>query len=481
MVFNSFEFLIFCPLVVIGFYLAPHRYRWLLLLISSYYFYISSEPTLIILLLISTLTDYFCARKMADSAYNKTRKFYLAISIFTNLGLLLAFKYLHFFISNLDNLITFFGADSILSMEKVGYSFNNILLPVGISFYTFQTMGYSIQVYRGEIRPERHFGKFALYVAFFPQLVAGPIERASRLLPQLKSNVNLDLNDVREGIFYIAWGLLLKIVVADRLGIYVDEAFRSPEDYPGPPLILAHWFFGFQVYYDFAAYTAIAIGASKTLGVDLIQNFNRPFFSTSAESFWKRWHISLMQWLRDFLYRPLVKGIKFSRLSAVLIVFFITGLWHGANWTFVVWGLLNGLLLVLEVATKNIRERVRIRLGISKKIKSYIGYCFIFSYIMFTLIFFRSPSLSHALIYIKNIFTINGLQIDILENPLELFLCFTFIFLVQIIHFFNGNSRVHEMVLSKRFPLRWAIYISYIFIIVLFGLNRQDTFIYFQF
>ncbi|UII76137.1 MBOAT family protein [Flagellimonas sp. HMM57] len=441
----------------------------------------ASEPSLVILLLVSTSVDYLCGLKMATVTSRKSKKLLLALSVSVNVGLLFVFKYLKFFTLNIKELLFFFGLEMDTSSASTGYNFAEILLPVGISFYTFQTMAYSIQIYRGDIQPEKHFGKFALYVAFFPQLVAGPIERASRLIPQLKKKVYFNYKEIRKGIFYMAWGLFLKIVVADRLGIYVDLAFNDPEYYQGPPLILGHWFFGFQIYYDFAAYTAIAIGVAKTLGVDLIQNFNRPFFSKSADEFWRRWHISLMQWMRDYLYRPLIKDFKFNRLSAVLLVFFITGLWHGANWTFIIWGMLNALLLILEVATKPIRKKIIQKLSFPKRLFSIMGFGFIFTYIMFSLIFFRSPSLSHAILYIKNLFKINALQINILDNYFEMALSIFLILFVQTIHYLKGNSRIHELVFKRSAPMRWAIYICFIFVVVLFGLNRQNTFIYFQF
>ncbi|AWX45789.1 putative alginate O-acetylase AlgI [Flagellimonas maritima] len=480
MLFNSFNFLLFFPIVVLGFYLVPHKLRWLWLLAASYYFYMAHEPVLILLLIVSTLVDYYCGLKMYK-AKPKTKKLFLALSTGVNIGILFVFKYLYFFTSSIQDFLSFFGASTVQEEPLNSYNFGQLLLPIGISFYTFQTLSYSIEVYRGNFRPEKHLGKFALYVSFFPQLVAGPIERASHLLPQLVRKVSIDLPNIKKGLILMAWGFFLKVVVADRLGIYVDEAFIDPESPHGVSLILGSIFFCFQIYYDFSAYTSIAIGAARVMGYDLVQNFNRPFFATSASQFWKRWHISFMRWLRDYLYRPLVRNFKLNRFSAVIIVFFINGLWHGANWTFVIWSLLNALLLVLEVATNRFRTKLFRKLKIPKRIIALTGWSVMAAYLTISLIFFRSPSIAHALAYIRSMFYFKSLHFNILGNYLELFLCFLFILIVQTIHYFKGNNRVYELVTNQSRPMRWGLYIGYIMVIVLFSINRQNTFIYFQF
>ncbi|MCF7568640.1 MBOAT family protein [Sabulilitoribacter arenilitoris] len=481
MLFNSFEFLLFFPIVIIGFYALPHKYRWLWLLAGSYFFYMVHEPELIILLCISTLVDYYCGLKMYTTNNPKVKKRYLILSIFTNVGILFLFKYLLFFTTNLESFLGFFGVELLLEETTSSYNFTNILLPIGISFYTFQTMSYSFEVYRGNIKPEKHLGEFALYVAFFPQLVAGPIERASRLLPQLKQKVSINIPNIKKGLILMAWGFFLKVVVADRLGIYVDEAFANPDSPHSISLLLGSVFFCFQIYYDFSAYTSIAIGAAKTMGYDLIQNFNRPIFATSIAQFWQRWHISFTQWLREFLYKPLVKQYKINRLTAVFIVFFINGLWHGANWTFVVWSLLNALILVIEIATKQVRFKLFKKLNIPIRFIELSGWFVGISYIILTLVFFRSPSISHALIYLKSMFTFGSLHINILGNYFELFLCIILILVVQSIYYYKGNSKVYEIVTQRPNYVRYCMYLGYILIIVLFAINRQNTFIYFQF
>ena len=480
MLFNSFEFLLFFPVVFIGFFITPYKYRWIWLLAASYFFYMAHSPELVILLLISTTVDYYAALRMARATAS-IRKYYLLLSIAINIGMLCIFKYLAFFTNTINQLLVFSGIGNSNSNVLGTYSFSQILLPIGISFYTFQTLSYTIDVYRRKIEPETHLGWFALYVCFFPQLVAGPIERASRLLPQLKQQTQLYLPNIKQGLVTMAWGFFLKIVVADRLGLYVDEAFKNAQSPHGIALFLGALFFCFQIYFDFSAYTAIAIGTAKTLNIDLMQNFNRPFFSTSAAQFWKRWHISFMHWLRDYLYQPLVKNYKLSRVTAILIVFFVNGLWHGANWTFIVWSLLNAILLVIEVGTNRIRQQLIKKLKLPQKVVAFLGWAIIGCYLMLSLVFFRATSIEHAVVYIKSMFQFGSLHINILNNYIELAICFVLIVLVQTVHYFKGNNKIHELVIGKPTYIRWSIYISFITIISLFAINRQNTFIYFQF
>nr|WP_299345862.1 MBOAT family O-acyltransferase [Allomuricauda sp.] len=441
----------------------------------------ASEPVLVLLLLASTLVDYYCGLKMDKLQSKDLKRKYLVISILSNVGILIAFKYLFFFIDSLNTVLSFFGVD-LPSAEKVqGYSINQILLPVGISFYTFQTMSYTIEVYRGRISAERHLGRFALYVAYFPQLVAGPIEKATRLLPQFRKEIKADLQQIRQGLILMAWGFFLKVVVADRLGLYVDLAYSDPEAYSGLPLILAAFFFAFQIYFDFSAYTAIAIGAAKTMGISLMDNFNRPLFASSIRQFWQRWHISLTQWIRDYLYFPLRKNLKATPLLSVSIVFFVMGLWHGANWTFVVWGLLNGAYLVVETFLLPYRKLLFKKLGLQGTPSKILGWSAAFVLIVFSLIFFRSPTIQDAFLYIRHLFSIQNLHFNILNNYFELIISILLILGVQIVHYFKGNSKVYELVISQSVSIRWLIYLTYILFMVLFAINRQNTFIYFQF
>ncbi|WP_299553223.1 MBOAT family O-acyltransferase [Seonamhaeicola sp.] len=435
-----------------------------------------------ILLLASTITDYFCGLKMENTTV-KFKKLYLLLSLTINLGMLFVFKYLTFFTSSVNDLFTFFGLE-ISDQETAGsYNFNKILLPIGISFYTFQTLSYTIDIYRGKIKPEKHFGIFALYVAFFPQLVAGPIERASRLIPQLKQKLQTNIINIKKGLILVAWGYFLKVVVADRLGVYVDMAFSDPDSPHGLSLILGAFFFCFQIYFDFSAYTSIAIGIAKIIGIELMQNFDRPFFAVTVRDFWQRWHISFMTWLKDYLYTSIggSKGSRLKTLRNIFILFFIVGLWHGANWTFVLWGILNAILLILEIGTSSFRSKLFKKMGLKKRVIELIGWAFGVSYMVTTLVFFRSPSIEHAMIYLKNMFQFKSLHVNILGNYFELFLCLALIIAVQTVHYFKGNDKIYELVINQAKYKRWSLYLGYVFIIVLFAINRQNTFIYFQF
>ena len=483
MLFNSFDFLFFFPIAVVVFYLLKHRYRWVWLLCCSYFFYMYLEPMLLLLLWTSTLVDYYCGLKMDQHDAIKVRRRYLYLSIFTNLGLLFFFKYFVFFTVNASEILSFFGIHVMESAAGGHSDYVKILLPIGISFYTFQTMSYSIDVYRREIPAQRHLGKYALFVSFFPQLVAGPIERTIRLLPQFSKEIHFDASRIKKGMIMMAWGFFLKLVVADRLGVYVDDVFYRAADYKGLPLVLGSYFFAFQIYYDFSAYCAIAIGAANVFGYDLMQNFDRPFFFSSYRELWRKWHISLMDWFRDYLYVPLLKNLKFSKASAVLVVFFFTGLWHGASWTFVVWGVLCGILLITEVLTIDLRKSVLRAFGLSydMKVIKILNWMVLFSLLVLTLVFFRSKSIGQAGIYLNNMFSLSSTGIDVYHDKVELFLSLFLIVIVQLIHFYKGNDRIYELVWNRPRWLRWILYVGFILVMILLSVNRQNNFIYFQF
>jgi len=378
MLFNSFEFLLFFPVVAIGYYVLAHQYRWIWLLLASYYFYYAWEPSLILLLMASTLIDYQCGHWIYNAPSQQGKKRYLYLSVFVNLGLLCFFKYMGFLTGTTQAIMAFFGVE-MPSGTVQAYQFDKILLPIGISFYTFQTLSYSIDIYRGKILPIRHLGKYALFVSFFPQLVAGPIERAGRLLPQFERKVSIDSNTIRQGLVMMGWGFFLKLVVADRIGVFVDYVFAYPEGHSGWPLLLGSYFFTFQIYYDFSAYSTIALGAAQVLGFDLMQNFNRPMFFKNMTDFWRRWHVSLMDWLRNYIYRPLARRRTLPTSFIVMLIFFVNGLWHGANWTFVVWGVLCGGYLLFETGVRAQLYKFSLQKGwdVAPKIAAYIwwGIC----------------------------------------------------------------------------------------------------------
>jgi len=333
MLFNSLEFIIFFPIVVGLYFIISPRFRWILLLAASYYFYMCWNYKYILLILFSTVVDYFAAIAMSRTSQKKFKKVFLVASLFSNLGLLFFFKYFNFFSGSIN---------AVLDQFNVFYNvpYYDYLLPVGISFYTFQTLSYTIDVYKGKQKPEYHFGKFALFVSFFPQLVAGPIERSVNLLPQFSQTFKFEYARIRDGIILMTWGMFKKVVIADRLSEYVNEVFNNPESYDGFHNILATLFFSFQIYCDFSGYSDVAIGAALVMGYHLMKNFNRPYLAKSIGEFWSRWHISLSTWFRDYVYIPLGGNrVNISRLLFNLyITFLISGLWHGANWTFAIWG-----------------------------------------------------------------------------------------------------------------------------------------------
>jgi alginate O-acetyltransferase complex protein AlgI len=361
MLFNSLQFVFFFPLVVVVFFATPKRFRWALLLAASYYFYAAWRPEYLVLIFASTVVDYAAGRGMGRFTAPATRKALMLASLVTNLGILFGFKYLSFFNESVRAILNqfniFYGTPAF-----------DILLPVGISFYTFQSLSYTIDVYRGVTPPQRHFGIFALYVSFFPQLVAGPIERSYRLMPQFFQHRGFTPEWVASGLRLMLWGFFMKIVIADRLAIYVNQVYGDPGLYGGTTLLVATYFFAFQIFCDFAGYSAIAIGAARVLGYDLMENFRRPYFASSIREFWGRWHISLSTWFRDYVYIPL-GGNRVDATARwyanLLIVFVVSGLWHGAAWTFVVWGALHGTYLIVSLASAQLRDDAWRRIAMS--------------------------------------------------------------------------------------------------------------------
>jgi alginate O-acetyltransferase complex protein AlgI len=353
MLFNSYTFAIFFVVVVTLFFTLPHRYRWALLLGSSYFYYMFWDPKYALLILATTVIVYVTALLMHGRPVI-VKKLLVAFSILSNLGILFLFKYFNFFNQSMKDL---FGL--------LGLSYNvpalNLLLPVGISFYTFMALSYTIDVYRGVKEPERNFGIFALYVSFFPILLSGPIERSTNLLPQFYEEQSFDYKRVTDGLKLMAWGFFQKFVIADRLGQYVNMVYGNPQSFNGLPLLAATYFFVIQVYCDFAGYTDVAIGTAQILGFKLKPNFKRPYFADTLGELWRRWHISLITWFRDYLYIPLGgnRVPKWRLYMNMIIVFSLSGLWHGAQWTFVIWGSLNGVLLILGRMTRTARDWMR--------------------------------------------------------------------------------------------------------------------------
>lgn len=486
--FNSIDYILFLPAVVGAYYVIPSKWRWFLLLIASYYFYMCWRVEYIFLIIFSTLVDYIAGVQMGKTTEPHKRRFYLILSLVANLGLLFFFKYYDFFTYSFTAAFQSFNV-------LVDFPHFNILLPVGISFYTFQTLSYSIDVYQGRTKPEKHLGRFALYVSFFPQLVAGPIERSGRLLPQLRKTISFDYGRTIEGLRLILWGLFKKIVIADRLSDFVNLVYNHPGDYQGIAIVIATIFFSFQVYCDFSAYSDIAIGSAKLLGIDLMVNFRQPFFSVSITEFWRRWHISLYSWFTDYLYTPLALSLRNLRrlgvFVAIMTTFLLSGLWHGAGWNFVIWGGMHGFALIIEALTKKRRRKWRKRYPQT----AYTLLCMVttFSLVSFSFIFFRANTLGDGFYLAKNLFAIDLMQISqflsfrtfaevgLATGRIELVLSMSLIFLVQAIDFFIKDGDMQEVISSQKQWVRWSLYLIAINLILFLGVFNKEQFIYFQF
>jgi alginate O-acetyltransferase complex protein AlgI len=480
MLFNSFDFLYFFPIVIFLYFATPFKYRWVLLLASSYYFYMSWKAEYIILIIISTLVDYFVGINLGKIENPKKRKLLLISSLTVNLGMLIAFKYFNFFSESFSQVIKIFSLDFSAPSLK-------LLLPVGISFYTFQTLSYTIDVYRKKIKPEKHLGIFAVYVSFFPQLVAGPIERAGNLLPQFFQKHNLEYNRITSGLRRMLWGFFKKIVIADRLAIVVNIIFINPHEHSGLSLILASFFFTWQIYCDFSGYSDIAIGAAQVMGFKLMENFKHPFSAKSIADFWNRWHISMTSWFQDYVFVPLyvqmsrIKTLKklvaqkrhtIAFILSTLLGLSLLGLWHGANWTFVFFGLYHGTMIIVYHLTKKKWDKMITPLQV------------IFTFIIVVIgnIFFRANSLGDSFYMISHLFSNAGSGFftlpvgqSIIINDLLL------IGLLGIIQFFQKKHNFNKIFLNFPPFLRWATYTVAIIAILLFGVFDDVEFIYFQF
>ena len=478
MLFNSLQYLVFFPIVV-GFYFAlPYRFRWVFLLVSSYYFYICWKPEYIILIILSTLIDYGVALKIVSASTKRQKRRFLFASLFCNLGLLFVFKYFNFLSESIDQGLNHFNI--FYTVPRL-----NVLLPVGISFYTFQTLSYTIDVYRGKRKPEGHLGIFAVYVSFFPQLVAGPIERSTHLLPQFLQKFRFNESRAVSGLKQIVRGLFKKVVIADTLAVLVDRVYSSPHEHAGSILIVATYFFAVQIYCDFSGYSDIAIGSARIMGFSLKENFRRPYFAVSISDFWKRWHISLSSWFKDYLYIPLGgnRRSKYHTFSNIFIVFLISGLWHGANWTFAVWGGLHGLFAVIERVVRNMNFSGLYK-GHSKGSASnqYLRIFITFHLVLFAWIFFRANNLDDAFHIVNNLFNFSSETISIWDIYSVTELCLVLIFLcILSIYSFTKET---GFIFSKGFPqTRIARYGFYCIIVnaLIFLWTRNESFIYFQF
>lgn len=490
MLFNSVEFLIFFPIVVIAYFLCPPRYRWALLLAASYLFYAAWRFEYALLLLLSTVVDYYAARAMGRVPDQAGRRTYLLLSLVVNLGLLFTFKYFNFFNESVRGLFSLFNVE----YEFAGL---RVLLPVGISFYTFQSLSYIFDVYRGKLAPEPHFGIFALYVAFFPQLVAGPIERATHMLPQFHVQHFFKEAQVNSGLRLMLWGMFKKVVIADRLAVYVNQVYNHPTDYPGWPLLLATYFFAFQIYCDFSGYSDIAVGAARVLGFDLMENFRQPYVARSVAGFWRRWHISLSTWFRDYLYIPLGgnRVASWRWYLNLTIVFLVSGLWHGAKWTFVIWGALHAFFILAEIGLGRLSLWLLRRRGRTTDtlLPNWAKIVLTFHLVLFSWIFFRANSLPDAWFIVRNLWQTGDSAFTtaifapwqaagVADPWLEMGLAVGLIVVLELIQWFERYIATMERTfIGNPRWLRWAAYVAMAVAIANLGAAIDTPFIYFQF
>ncbi|MBR6307368.1 MAG: MBOAT family protein [Lachnospiraceae bacterium] len=494
MLFNSFEFVLFFPIVVIIYLILPKRLKPIGLLLASYYFYMCWNAKYIILILFTTLITYVSALLIEHFDSKKNKKALMITGITVNLLVLFLFKYFDFFINN----INFILAKAKISQVNNPFDF---LLPVGISFYTFQAIGYVIDVYRGETKAERNIINYALFVSFFPQLVAGPIERSKNLLSQIRSIREKNLfsyDSMVSGFGLMLWGLFLKTMIADRAAVVVDKVFSQYYLYGTVELILAALLFTLQIYADFSGYSAIAIGAARVMGIKLCTNFDTPYFAVSIADFWSRWHISLSTWFKDYVYIPLGgnrKG-KVRKYFNLIITFLVSGLWHGASWNFVAWGLLHGFYRVIGEVTGGIRNKCYDLLKVKRNVFSFnlLKRIITFALVSFAWIFFRAKSIKVAFEYIKRMFThfnpwavfnesIYSLGLNRSEFSI-LMLCIILLFAVSLLNF-KKKQDVGTLIASQNLWFRWAVYIGLVVIILVYGEYGIDfsssKFIYFDF
>lgn len=495
MLFNSFSFFLFFPIVTALYFICPFRWRWALLLAASCYFYMSFVPVYILILALTIIVDYSAAIWIEKTAGRK-RTWILTGSILVTCLILFVFKYFNFFNNNVAALAKLLGWNYSLGIL-------HLILPIGLSFHTFQSLSYVIEVYWGKFRAERHFGIYALYVMFYPQLVAGPIERPQNLLPQFHIPHTFDYVRVTDGLKRMAWGLFKKVVIADRLKVYVDLVYGNPTQYDGINFIVATIFFAFQVLCDFSGYSDIAIGAAQVMGFRLMENFKQPYSARSVSEFWRRWHISLMSWFRDYVYIPLGGNrVQVARWYwNIMVVFLISGLWHGANWTYVIWGMLNGIYVVIGTATKDFRERCVQKIGLDRLpvVHHMLQVGMTFGLICLAWIFFRAQTVSDAVYMITHLFSVKGgasltgssaiQQIKEMIKPV--FLVFhkkEFLFMVmliiglEIVHYFQQKGSIRSFLSLKPLWVRWTVYYAGLIGILVLGVfNHENQFIYFQF
>ena len=482
MLFNSIDFAIFLPIVFVLYWFVINKNLKLqnaLVVVASYVFYGWWDWRFLSLIIFSTLVDYAVGRRLKDEENQTKRKVLLWTSILVNLGFLGFFKYYNFFLDNFIAAFTFFGTD-------IKANSLNIILPVGISFYTFQTMSYSIDVYKRKLEPTKDFIAFSAFVSFFPQLVAGPIERATNLLPQFYTKRKFEYSQAVDGMRQILWGLFKKIVIADNCAVFANQIFNNSAELNGSTLVLGALFFTFQIYGDFSGYSDIAIGTSRLFGFDLKKNFAFPYFSRDMAEFWRRWHISLSTWFRDYLYFPLggSRGGTWMKVRNTFIIFIVSGFWHGANWTFIVWGALNAIYFLPLLLTNSNRNNMEIvaQGKYLPTVKELMLMLTTFGLTVFAWIFFRAENIGHAFSYISEIFSSSLFEIPHFSDMTKALITLAHIGVFMLIEWIGREHQFAIQTLGSNWkrPMRYTLYYSIIIAIIWFGGNEQQ-FIYFQF
>jgi D-alanyl-lipoteichoic acid acyltransferase DltB (MBOAT superfamily) len=485
LLFNSFTFLIFFPVVATIYFVLPHRWRWAWLLGASCYFYMAFIPVYILILFFTIAIDY-AAGILIENAEGKQRKVWLVMSIIANVGVLAVFKYFNFLSAN---------ANAIAEVFHWPYEFPllGVILPIGLSFHTFQAMSYTIEVYRGRQKAERHLGIYALYVMFFPQLVAGPIERPQNLLHQFYEKHIVEYERVTNGLRKMAMGLFMKVVIADRLARYVNVVYNDPTSFQGLTLVVATIFFAFQIYCDFAGYSLVAIGSAEVMGFKLMTNFDRPYLSKSISEFWSRWHISLSSWFRDYVYIPL-GGNRVAKprwYYNLFITFLLSGLWHGANWTFVIWGALNGFYLIFSLFTKNVRERFNRAIGLAShpRLHTIVSVLITFGLTCIAWVFFRAETMTDAIHVLTAAVarpTLHQIVPDQVRaefiSKYEVLFDFMLIGGLMVFEFVSTRMNIVRQFRMQPAWVRWPVYYATCMAIWLLGISTAaKAFIYFQF
>lgn len=482
MSFASLQFLVFFPTVVVLYFLLRQRFRWILLLAASYAFYMSWKPAYVLLIFAATVITFFGGKWIGRTTEKKKRKVILWLTSILSLGILFFYKYIGFVNEMVFSVLQQFG----FSWQAPSFS---ILLPVGISFFIFQSLSYTIDVYRNRRDAEHHFGIFALYVSFFPQLVAGPIEQSTTLLPQFRKKVQFDYERVVSGLLLMTWGFFQKVVVADGLAVFVDRVYADVTYFTGLTLVITLVLFAFQIFADFSGYSDIAIGAARIMGFTLMKNFDRPYAAKTVQEFWQRWHISLSEWFKDYLFTPLALAKRHwgrkGFIYATFITFVIIGVWHGAGWTFVLFGALHGLAVALDMALQRPRQNIEKRLPQSVWSAVSIGY--VFTFWCLSLVFFRAQSIGDAWYILTHVFeqTKHGMLHAItsvfvnMEYEFAVVMVATCIFMV--VHMLEKRKEIVPMVRELSKTKRWIIYICVVLYILLFATYGATEFIYFQF